>query len=57
MWWVSKLERNRARDERNDAELRDAGWAVLRLWEHEPVERAVELVHAALAARSGLVVA
>lgn len=32
-YWQPKLARNKARDERNEAELRALGWAVLVLWE------------------------
>jgi DNA mismatch endonuclease Vsr len=34
-WWAAKLARNVARDERNLAALRAAGWSVLVLWECE----------------------
>ncbi len=34
-FWRAKIERNRARDRRNFAKLRRAGWAVLRLWGHD----------------------
>lgn len=34
-FWASKLEANRARDQRVNRELRDEGWRVLRVWEHE----------------------
>jgi DNA mismatch endonuclease Vsr len=34
-WWAEKLARNVARDARNLAALRDAGWDVLVLWECE----------------------
>lgn len=34
-FWFVKLERNRQRDRRDDDALADAGWQVLRLWEHE----------------------
>jgi DNA mismatch endonuclease Vsr len=44
-WWAAKLARNVARDERNLATLRDAGWSVLVLWECEVKDEA------ALAAR------
>ena len=40
-WWREKLAANVARDRRVDEELWALGWAVLRIWEHEPVERAV----------------
>ncbi len=43
-WWAHKLDRNMERDAGNDARLRSAGWAVLRIWEHEDVDAAVERV-------------
>lgn len=33
-FWRDKLERNRARDRRNERELRASGWEVVRIWEH-----------------------
>ena len=32
-YWVSKLNRNRARDERNVALLGNSGWGVMTVWE------------------------
>ena len=32
-YWVAKLERNRARDERNVALLKESGWATITVWE------------------------
>lgn len=46
-WWRRKLDANVARDRRNDAALAGAGWTVLRLWTHEPIERMVVRVLAA----------
>jgi DNA mismatch endonuclease, patch repair protein len=40
-WWRTKLDANVARDRRNDAALAEAGWTVLRLWAHEPLEKMV----------------
>lgn len=37
-WWVEKIARNKQRDQRNDADLRSAGWWVLRYWEHDDVD-------------------
>lgn len=34
-WWSDKLGANEARDRRSDEALRDAGWHVERVWEHE----------------------
>jgi DNA mismatch endonuclease, patch repair protein len=46
-YWAAKLERNVARDERVDRALQEAGWTVLRLWEHlEPEEAVVRIVAA-----------
>lgn len=33
-YWLSKLERNQARDIAINRELRRKGWRVLRIWEH-----------------------
>jgi DNA mismatch endonuclease, patch repair protein len=49
-YWVEKLARNAARDRLNDAALTGAGWKVIRIWEHEPVEDAAELVEHAVRA-------
>ncbi len=32
-YWIAKLNRNRARDERNLASLEEAGWEVMTVWE------------------------
>jgi len=34
-FWKAKIGKNRARDERVAAALRDEGWTVIRLWEHD----------------------
>lgn len=34
-FWRAKLSRNLARDRKVDRELSDAGWTVIRLWEHQ----------------------
>lgn len=34
-YWISKFERNRARDRTADAHLRRSGWSVLRIWESD----------------------
>lgn len=38
------MEINVARDRRNDAALADAGWLVVRVWEHEDTDVASERV-------------
>jgi len=34
-YWSNKIAGNRERDRRQTRELKDQGWRVLRLWEHE----------------------
>ncbi|WP_111765134.1 very short patch repair endonuclease [Nakamurella deserti] len=50
-WWAEKLMANIARDARNTAALESLGWAVVRIWEHETVEHAVERLESVLDAR------
>lgn len=51
-YWVPKLKRNVARDELVSTALRQAGWKVLRIWEHTPPEQAAaEIVEAVEALR------
>ena len=40
-WWEQKLKRNQERDAETGRALREQGWEVVRVWEHEnPVEAA-----------------
>jgi DNA mismatch endonuclease (patch repair protein) len=50
-WWRVKIESNVARDRDTDQRLNEAGWHVVRIWEHEPGEDAVQSIAAALAGR------
>ena len=43
-WWRWKIDINRARDRDTDRVLGEAGWAVLRIWEHEDPELAATRV-------------
>ncbi len=43
-WWRAKLERNVARDREKDDLLREAGWTVLHLWEHEDPTTAADKI-------------
>lgn len=53
-YWLPKLERNTRRDRLVDAELRAAGWAVVRLWEHvAPTSAAATVVVAVASAGTG----
>ena len=44
-WWLRKLEANHARDLDTNSMLRDRGWTVLRIWEHEEAACAATNVH------------
>lgn len=40
-FWRAKIERTRQRDQEQDRVLREAGWVVVRVWEHEEVDQAM----------------
>jgi len=44
-WWQNKIDQNRSRDRDTDEKLCDAGWIVLRYWEHDLAEQIVFEVH------------
>lgn len=50
-FWRTKIEANRKRDAETDERLAEAGWRIVRIWEHEPVEVAIQRVLAALGRR------
>jgi DNA mismatch endonuclease (patch repair protein) len=43
-YWAPKLRRNIERDRAADAALAAAGWQVVRVWEHLPLEAALDAV-------------
>lgn len=43
-YWSPKLRRNVERDRAADAALAEAGWRVVRVWEHEPLDAALAAV-------------
>ncbi len=47
-WWRDKLAKNLARDADTDNHLRDLGWSVIRVWEHETMQEALRRVEGAL---------
>ena len=44
VWWAEKLRKNIDRDRETDTYLRESGWAVVRVWEHEDPDAAVRRV-------------
>jgi DNA mismatch endonuclease (patch repair protein) len=53
-YWRAKFERVVARDRRNDVALTDAGWTVVRVWEHEDPAEAADRIEALVQAAPGL---
>ena len=47
-YWSPKLARNVERDRAADEALTQAGWTVVRLWEHVPLTEAIDTVVAAV---------
>jgi DNA mismatch endonuclease (patch repair protein) len=43
-FWLAKIERNRARDQKVVVHLKSMGWTALRFWEHEKPEDVVEAI-------------
>jgi DNA mismatch endonuclease (patch repair protein) len=43
-YWVEKVNRNVRRDTEVDAMLREAGWTVVRIWEHQDPLVAADLI-------------
>lgn len=50
-WWREKILANRRRDEDTDRTLADAGWQVIRVWEHESPTEAADRIQQAVADR------
>jgi DNA mismatch endonuclease (patch repair protein) len=49
-WWRAKLDATKERDRMNTRLLQQAGWSVLRVWEHESVPDIVASVQRVLVA-------
>lgn len=47
-YWANKIERNKTRDIADTLALEHAGWTVLRVWEHMPLEEAIAQIIAAV---------
>ena len=48
-YWSPKIQRNLERDAETSGKLREAGWTVLRYWEHQPSEDVAARVIAEIA--------
>lgn len=54
-YWAEKVAGNRLRDLDTSKRLRDAGWLVLRFWEHEPPSEVADAIIVAVQDRRGSV--
>lgn len=57
-WWREKLRTNVERDRDTDARLAEAGWTVIRIWEHESPAAAAGIIARTVAEKrrgSGLI--
>ena len=54
-YWSDKVARNMARDRDTDQRLLEAGWTVLRFWEHESAEDCAARISAEVERRRSLV--
>lgn len=50
-FWRDKIKTNVRRDRDTDERLAEAGWSVVRAWEHEPVEDVTDRVEAVVRSR------
>ena len=48
IWWRKKLRATVVRDRRNTRALENRGWTIVRIWEHETLDRAVARIELAL---------
>ncbi|MFH7336429.1 very short patch repair endonuclease [Streptomyces sp. KHY 26] len=53
-YWSEKVLRNVARDRDTDERLTEAGWLVLRFWEHEPSDVCADTIATVVSRRRGL---
>lgn len=44
-FWRSKIKQNQERDKDTTKRLEDAGWKVIRVWEHEDIEKVSEVIY------------
>ncbi|MCO1655308.1 very short patch repair endonuclease [Pseudonocardia sp. S2-4] len=51
-FWATKVETNRRRDRDTDQRLHDAGWTVVRVWEHDDPHTSAKQVESVVRARA-----
>lgn len=50
-FWKNKIEQNKARDLDTNEQLEEAGWRVVRVWEHEDPERVSQEIYSLVVKR------
>jgi DNA mismatch endonuclease (patch repair protein) len=53
-YWNAKIEINQRRDREQTVALEDAGWIVVRVWEHDDPETAADAILDVLAAQAAI---
>lgn len=53
-YWTPKIEANQERDRRFNAALHDAGWTVLRAWEHDDPREVADQVERLVRVANGI---
>ncbi len=53
-FWSFKIKQNQERDEDTTKRLEEAGWEVIRVWEHENPEKASEKIYRIIGKRRGI---
>jgi DNA mismatch endonuclease (patch repair protein) len=43
-YWINKIQQNKARDSKQNRQLRSMGWTVLRIWESEIYSRMTDVI-------------
>lgn len=51
-YWTAKIGRNQKRDDETTRVLKEAGWTVLRFWEHDSPDDAARVVVATVRERA-----
>lgn len=52
-WWAAKLDANVARDADTDLRLAEAGWTVVRVWEHAEIVESAQRIRRVVSGSEG----
>ncbi|WP_442868300.1 very short patch repair endonuclease [Bradyrhizobium sp. CCBAU 53415] len=51
-WWSEKIETNIARDRDTDRRLVELGWTIVRVWEHDKIDKAADQIERTVRTRA-----